>query len=78
MTVLKAWQPKDVDPDAYVFPGKDGGRLVDIKTAWREIVKAAKIKAFRFHDTRHTFASRLIAAGADINLVRECSAMRPC
>lgn len=69
--VLKAWQPADVDQDAYVFPGKDGGRLVDIKTAWREIVKTAKVKAFRFHDCRHTFASRLIAAGADINLVRE-------
>jgi integrase len=71
VTVLKAWQPRDVDADAYVFPGRDGGRLVDIKTAWKEIVKAAKLKAFRFHDCRHAFASRLVAAGADINLVRE-------
>jgi len=69
--VLKDWQPADVNADAYVFAGKDGGRLVDIKTAWREIVKTAKLSSYRFHDCRHTFASRLIAAGADINLVRE-------
>jgi integrase len=71
VTMLRAWMPTKVDRDAAVFPGKDGGRLVDIKTAWREIMKAAALTDFRFHDTRHTFASRLIAAGADINMVRE-------
>ena len=60
--------------DGYVFPGRadsDDGRLDDVKKAWLPIVKAAKLTAFRFHDLRHTFASKLVMAGVDLNTVRE-------
>ncbi|MCX6539159.1 MAG: site-specific integrase [Acidobacteria bacterium] len=70
--VLKAWQP---DPaDGYVFPGEDGGRLVDIKTAWKNLLTSVigtPIAGFRVHDLRHTFASKLVQAGVDLNTVRE-------
>ena len=56
---------------ACVFPGEDGAPLADIKSAWLALVAAAKITAFRFHDLRHTFASKLVMAGVDLNTVRE-------
>ena len=45
--------------------------LEDIKSAWLPLVGAAKVSAFRFHDLRHTFASKLVMAGVDLNTVRE-------
>ena len=71
VSVLHAWRPVDATPDARVFPGRHGERLADIKTSWGPILKAAHIADFRFHDTRHTFASRLVMAGVDLNTVRE-------
>ena len=54
-----------------MFPGEDGAPLADVKSAWLPLVDAAKVRAFRFHDFRHTFASKLVMAGVDLNTVRE-------
>ena len=69
--VLRAWRPVNVKNEALVFPGADGAPLVDIKTAWSELLAAAEIEHFRFHDCRHDYASRLVMAGVDLNTVRE-------
>jgi integrase len=66
---LKGW--KEVNPSRLVFPGREGERMDNIATGWKNLMKAAGIKAFRFHDTRHHFASRLVMAGVDLNTVRE-------
>jgi integrase len=69
--VLRAWRPEGWVPTGIVFAGRDGGRMASLKTAWKTIATAAKLKDFRFHDLRHTFASRLVQRGADLNVVRE-------
>jgi integrase len=68
--VITRWQPEQVDPDGLVFPGDDGDPLVTLKTAWLAVAKVAKLNGFRFHDLRHTFASKLVQAGVDLASVR--------
>ena len=56
----------------YVFPSpKTGGRMIDLKTSFRAAVDAAKIRDFRFHDLRHTAATRMADAGANVIVIAE-------
>jgi integrase len=71
VSVLKTWKPAGAQPEDHVFPGDDGEPLHDVKTAFLRVMKAAKITGFRLHDLRHTFASKLVQAGVDLNTVRE-------
>lgn len=68
--VLRAWQPCS-GSDVLVFPGPSGEAMTTLKTAWSKLATAAGLKAFTFHDLRHTFASKLVQAGVDLNTVRE-------
>jgi integrase len=72
LDVLRRWAGSSTVPaERFVFPGAEGERFEDIKGAWLPLVKAAKVPAFTFHDLRHTFASKLVMAGVDLNTVRE-------
>jgi integrase len=42
-----------------------------VRSAFDKAVKRAQIENFRFHDLRHTFATRLVQAGVDIYMVKE-------
>jgi integrase len=62
--------PRRIDTD-YVFPGKTGRGLVDIRKRFHRALRDAGINDFRFHDLRHTFASHLVMAGVDLVSVKE-------
>lgn len=70
LTALRTWGAR---AEGYVFPSPDNSArpLTDVKTAWLEVLKRASIVGFRFHDLRHTFASKLVQAGVDLAVVRE-------
>ena len=55
-----------------VFPSQAGTMLdkCNVDRAFRSAVGAAKIVDFRFHDLRHTFATRLVQAGKDLYKVQ--------
>jgi len=54
----------------YVFHYK-GEKIQDIRGAFNNAAARAKIKNFRFHDLRHTFASWLVMAGVPLLTVKE-------
>jgi integrase len=55
-----------------VFLNPEGkGPLADVKTAFKAASRRAGIKGLRFHDLRHTFASRLVERGVDIITVKD-------
>jgi excisionase family DNA binding protein len=56
----------------YLFANpKTGKPLTTVKRAFKTACKKAGISGLRFHDMRHTFATRLIAKGTDIITVKE-------
>ena len=50
----------------YVFPSpRTGAKLDNIKKSFQRAIEKARIEDFRFHDLRHTAATRMADAGAD-------------
>ena len=64
VAVLRQWQ-RQTGTEGRLFP------FYDLKTAWNALLTKAKIQNFRWHDIRHSFASKLTMAGVDLNAVRE-------
>ena len=56
----------------YVFINNETQEpYIDIKKAFHSVLQKAEIKNFRFHDFRHTAATRMLEKGADIRTVQE-------
>ncbi|MCB1777865.1 MAG: site-specific integrase [Candidatus Competibacteraceae bacterium] len=68
--VLTTWIQQR-QPVVWIFPGQQGARLDNISSSWERVRRTAALVDFRWHDLRHTFASKLVMAGVDLNTVRE-------
>lgn len=53
----------------FVFPGKDGNAITEIKRTWARACREAGIEGARIHDLRHSFASVLVSGGASLPVV---------
>src|SRR5262249_28013500 len=54
-------------PSSFVLPSHGtSGHLVELKTSWQRIIKAAGIEGLRIHDLRHSYASQLVPGGASL------------
>ncbi|MGH7054931.1 MAG: tyrosine-type recombinase/integrase [Stellaceae bacterium] len=58
------------NPAPYVFPARGGdGPMMEIKTSWASLCKAAGLRGVRIHDLRHTYASVLASAGLSLPVI---------
>ncbi len=56
----------------YIFYNpKTNEPYTDIKKSWHKVIDEAKIKNFRFHDLRHTVATRMVEKGIDLLVVMD-------
>ena len=53
----------------YLFPGRAGGNLQDVKSAWAKVCKLAKLESVHVHDLRHSFALHLVSSGVSLPVV---------
>ena len=53
----------------YLFPGRMGAHLTDLRFAWAAIRKDTELQDVHIHDLRHTFASHLVSRGASLPIV---------
>lgn len=58
--------------EEYVFTNPDTLKpYTDIKKSFASLMKMSEITNFRFHDIRHTVATRLVESGTDLLIVQE-------
>lgn len=69
--ILQEWKLQTKGTRGLVFKSMRGRKFDNVGSSWARILKKADIESFRWHDMRHTFASRLVMAGVDLNTVRE-------
>lgn len=73
LAILDNWFKQRGKPagDQLVFPSRLGKQMDNLQSSWTEVLKAARIDDFRFHDLRHHFASKLAMRGIDMVVLRE-------
>ncbi len=70
LTTLKEWCKQGKGP-GLVFPNENGVQFDNVNKAWKGVLAAAKIEGFRWHDLRHSYASRLVQGGLNLYILKE-------
>ena len=71
LSVCLCWNARESSGTQLVFPNpKTGQRFNNIKTSWSSLIERAEIENFRFHDLRHSFASKLVMKGVSLYVVQ--------
>jgi len=68
LDTLRGWQDQAANKAGLVFPAKNGAAFNNVRRSWEGVLKSANITRFRWHDLRHTFASKLVMAGVDLRM----------
>jgi integrase len=68
---LVALEPEPAERQGLVFTRRDGTAWGQIRTAFTTALTRAGIRAFRFHDLRHTFASHFMMRGGSLYDLKE-------
>lgn len=69
--VLRLWKHQSGGKDSdFIFRYHDQP-ISSVKTSWNSVLEAAQIDNFRFHDLRHSFASKLVMAGIPLFTVSQ-------
>jgi integrase len=63
--------PRKIDGQFAFYDAKTDKPYKDVKRSFTTACRKAGINDFHFHDMRHTFASHLVMAGADVTTVKE-------
>ena len=71
-----AWEilqslPRPMNRESLVFSNSKGRFWDRLRTEWEKVRKAAGLDDVRWHDLRHTYASRLVMSGNDLAVIRE-------
>jgi site-specific recombinase XerD len=69
LDVLTRWRAQ-TNGKRLVFANPNGDPIKSVKTAWTKVLNAARITGFRWHDLRHSFASKLVQRGVDLPVLR--------
>lgn len=69
LQLLKQMRKAAPEDATYLFPGRDGGHLTEVKKGWASIIGRAGISGLHIHDLRHSYASTLVSAGYSLPLV---------
>ena len=70
LAVLTGIKPADAAGLVFKSP-VTGARFNNVKKAWAEVTKAAKLPDLRWHDLRHDFASQLVMRGVPLYTVQK-------
>ncbi|KIU54452.1 integrase [Pseudomonas putida] len=70
LQTIKDWKSQSKGL-SLIFPSQTGGPMDNVKKSWDAVLKAAEVSSFRWHDLRHTFASKLAMKGVPLNTIRD-------